>query len=77
MVDVLLAAVCGAVVGVGTPRADGCIRLIGVVRVDPLAEDTSGLHGPCGLVPHNRLGGWGSAIEWTGRGIGTWCCRAA
>jgi len=68
----LLAAVCGTATSVGggqvAPRTDDGIRLIGVVQVDPLMEDTSGLTEPCGPVPHNRFGGWGSAIEWTGEG---------
>lgn len=62
-----LAAACGCAVAVASGTDDG-VRLIGIARVDTLAEDTSGLTEPCGPVPHNRFGGWGSAIEWTGVG---------
>lgn len=67
MLHTVFALVAGCACAAAFGADDG-IRLIGVARVDPLTEDTSGLTEPCGPVPHNRFGGWGSAIEWTGVG---------
>ena len=43
-------------------KTDHRIELIGVAAVPWDATDLSGLTEPCGPVPHNRFGSWGSAI---------------
>ncbi len=45
------------------------VELIGRASVSAHATDLSGLENLIGNnIPHNRFGGWGSAIAWTGRG---------
>jgi hypothetical protein len=47
---------------------DARVELIGSARIESNATDLSGLTEPCGPVPHNRFGAWGSAIS----GAGVW-----
>lgn len=60
MVGVALLAVQAAAAGV---------ELIGRATVSAQASDLSGLDNIIGNnIPHDRFGGWGSAIAWTGQG---------
>jgi hypothetical protein len=45
------------------------VELIGRATVSAQASDLSGLDNIIGNnIPHDRFGGWGSAIAWTGKG---------
>ncbi len=44
------------------------VELIATGSVPADARDLSGLSGTVAGVPHDRFGGWGSAVAWTGRG---------
>ena len=49
--------------------AAGGVELIGRAAVSAQVTDLSGLENVIGSnIPHNRFGGWGSAIAWTGQG---------
>jgi hypothetical protein len=58
-----------AVVVAGASLASADVELIGRATVSAQATDLSGLDSIIGSnTPHNRFGGWGSAIAWTGKG---------
>lgn len=59
------AALLFAIVGTAQPEAE----LIARCEVSSQASDLSGLDNLVGdNIPHDRFGGWGSAIAWTGKG---------
>ncbi len=65
----LLPVVLAAALAVTAPRAAAEIKLVGKTTIPATASDRSGLKDILkGGTPHNRLGGFGSAIAYTGRG---------
>ncbi len=52
----------GAPVSLADAKTDPRIELIGAATIASDATDLSGLKEPCGPVPHDRFGSWGSAI---------------
>ncbi len=58
-----------AAFSLAAPGAAAGVELIGRATVSAQASDLSGLDNLIGNnIPHDRFGGWGSAIAWTGKG---------